>query len=541
MNSEIILCKNIKMDRNYNNVLNYTEEQMVSLCRQNQIASADDYSFLRSTGSIWVGFTYNQCLQANYIAFQNKDYSNKWFFAWIDDIIYKNDRNVEIRFTIDAWSTWFSKVTTKKCFINRQHVNDDTIGLNTIDENLSVGEVVEEAETEDVSLSQYFWVVVSTAWFPDDNTTTGGKQYNGISVYNRQVFGNRLALFKINTINDFLNLALFIIRTNGDGHIADIDNIFIVPSAVVDETKLTLHTLIAQLPDSQTQNFSYYTTQYSMDIEEIDFEVDKIVQFSDYIPKNNKVFVYPYNYLLVSNNIGNVNIFRYENFYNSNKATFKIQLALNVGCSGRLLPTNYKNMTTDDDESLPLAKYPTCSWSSDAFTNWLTQQAVNLSTNLATSLVSEMVGYGKQKSNISTVQGGSTGVSIASTIAEQIGIFYSGELMPNIQGGSNTGDICFGAERNTFTFRCMRVKTEFLKIIDDYFTRYGYAIKSLENPNITGRRNWNYVEIGATEEIGYGEVPSKYMEQINNACRKGVTIWHNHSNLGNFNLENDII
>ena len=69
----------------------------------------------------------------------------------------------------------------------------------------------------------------------------------------------------------------------------------------------------------------------------------------------------------------------------------------------------------------------------------------------------------------------------------------------------------------------------------------GYAIRHLESPNLTGRTYWNYVEIGNNEEIGYGDVPSKYMEDINNACRKGITIWHNHANLGNFSLNNTIV
>ena len=70
---------------------------------------------------------------------------------------------------------------------------------------------------------------------------------------------------------------------------------------------------------------------------------------------------------------------------------------------------------------------------------------------------------------------------------------------------------------------------------------FGYAIKSLELPNITGRRYWNYIEIGSSEEIGYGEVPAKFMDTINNACRRGVTIWHNHANIGNYNLNNTIV
>lgn len=69
----------------------------------------------------------------------------------------------------------------------------------------------------------------------------------------------------------------------------------------------------------------------------------------------------------------------------------------------------------------------------------------------------------------------------------------------------------------------------------------GYKINRVKTPNITGRTYWNYVEIGSSEDIGYGDVPSNFMEIINNACRKGVTIWHNHSNVGNFNLDNTII
>lgn len=106
---------------------------------------------------------------------------------------------------------------------------------------------------------------------------------------------------------------------------------------------------------------------------------------------------------------------------------------------------------------------------------------------------------------------------------------------------SNTSDVSFATERTNITFRKMRAKTEFLKIIDDYFSRFGYAINETIVPNITGRRNWNYLEIGENENIGYGSVPSYFMSTINAACRRGVTIWHNHENLGNFSVDNSIV
>jgi hypothetical protein len=542
MNSKILLVKNIHIDRQYTNVLSYSETQMLELCQNNLVAQADNYSFLRPTGSIMAGFTYAQCLQANYIAFQNPDYSNKWFFAWIDDVIYKGDKNTEITFTVDAWSTWFDKWQKKTCFINRQHVNDDTIGLHTIPENLDVGEVVQESITEDIAYGNDYgyWIAVASNWKIKDGSdgtevleSNKGTQNAGITVYDNTVFGTQLFFFHITGLSSFKDLVLLLLRTNYDGHIEDVQNIFILPDVAIKQSKLTQHTASVG-----GENFSFYTMGYDLTPEKFNTEIDKITSFSDYTPKNNKCFVYPYNYIFLSNNQGSNNIYKYEDF-STEKCIFENQFSIAIGGSGRIVPKNYKGMATNDDEALALGKYPTCAWSSDAFTNWLTQNSVNMAVSLGLTA-------GAVATTIAT--GGATApalagavMSVAGNIGSQIGQFYQASLLPNISGGQANGDVIWACNRNMFSFRQMRVKTEYLKIIDDYFTRFGYAIKSLAMPNITGRTYWNYVEIGLSEEIGYGEVPAKYMDTINNACRKGVTIWHNHQNIGNYNLDNSII
>lgn len=544
LNSKIILAKGIKMDREYNNVLSFGTNRILEILNSNThyVNSSNTFAFIggNNTNVISCPFTYNECLISNYIAFQNPNYSNKWFFAFITNVIYKSNGMTQIEFEIDAWSTWFENWVKKPCYIIREHVNNDTIGVNTVPENLDIGDVVQLGEIEDISLSQYFWVAVSTAWLP--NGSSGGEQFSGVSLYNKQISGNKIILFQVSNAQSIIDLGLYIIRTNTDGHIADIQDIYIVPDAVINQSELTQHTCTVG-----NYTFNYYTLPYSMDIEEFNTNIPKVNSYSDYTPKNNKCFVYPYNYLFVSNNIGNSNIFKYENFSNGTNATFKTQIALTVGCSGRLVPTGYKGQTTADDEALPLGKYPTCGWSSDAFTNWLTQEAVNQATSMAFGVF----GAGQQyasSSNQAMKNGNSTvgseislGINVAGMIANQIGNFYTGSLMPNIQGGQNTGSVNFGANRNTFTFRQMRCKLEYLKIIDDYFSRFGYAINRVLEPNIIGRENFNYIEIGSTEEIGNGDVPVQFMEKINNACRRGVTIWHNHENIGNFNISNNII
>ena len=119
--------------------------------------------------------------------------------------------------------------------------------------------------------------------------------------------------------------------------------------------------------------------------------------------------------------------------------------------------------------------------------------------------------------------------------------FYSASLLPQKVGGSNAGDVNFSSNNVCYKLVRMHPKLEYLQMIDDWFTRFGYKIERVKVPNVTGRRNFNYVEVGNSDEMLSGNVPHKYMQELNNACRKGVTIWHNHENLGNYNVQNDIL
>lgn len=320
MNSKIILCKGINVDNEYNNVLSYSESQMLSLCNSSshKIAERTNYSFIRPTNSIYVDFSYNDCLQANYIAFQNTDYSSKWFFAWIDEVIYKSDNACEIKYTVDAWSTWFDKWTKKPCFIKREHVNDDTIGINTIPENIDVGEVIETFETSDIHYtSGTFYVAIESSYYilPNSNedSVAKGVQFSGISVYNKSIMGKRIFLFKISSMSDYANISRFIIRTNKDGFVADISNMYIVPEAVIDINDITRLTAYIK-EDGNNVPFNYYIIADNNTPVKFLTEIEKVNSYTGLSIKNNKCYCYPYNYFIVSNNNGASNIFKYELF-----------------------------------------------------------------------------------------------------------------------------------------------------------------------------------------------------------------------------------
>lgn len=87
----------------------------------------------------------------------------------------------------------------------------------------------------------------------------------------------------------------------------------------------------------------------------------------------------------------------------------------------------------------------------------------------------------------------------------------------------------------------MHSKTEYMRIIDNFFSRFGYKINRLKTPNITGRRYFNYVQVASSDDVASGSIPQKYMKEINNAFRKGITIWHDHSKIGDYSVSNTIV
>ena len=283
---------------------------------------------------------------------------------------------------------------------------------------------------------------------------------------------------------------------------------------------ITYYTLPANYTNNKTPN-------------ELTQTFNKPLSFSDFTPKNNKLYCYPTNFILGTNNNGETEIYKIEDFSN-NSIVFNLIFALSIGGSGLFIPNNYKGQSENIDESITLGKFPTFQWSSDAYINWLTQNAVNNQNrllNTGINAVSQLT-HGNIAGSLLTVAQG---------VMNNYQAFYEANLLPNKVAGTNTGDVSFSDNKTTIRLLHMRAKKEYLECLDNYLSRFGYQVNRIKIPNITGRQNFNYVEIGQNEEIGYGDIPPKFMEEINRISRRGVTIWHNHENIGNFSVTNTIV
>lgn len=138
------------------------------------------------------------------------------------------------------------------------------------------------------------------------------------------------------------------------------------------------------------------------------------------------------------------------------------------------------------------------------------------------------------------VQGGDTIMNSLSKITNVIGSIREASMLPNsAKGNVNGGDINFITSNLTFNFYNMSIKEEFLKIVDDFFTKFGYKINRVKTPNLHSRNNWNYIK---TIDINItGNVPLYAINELKQMFNDGCTLWHNANNIFNYNLENNII
>ena len=99
--------------------------------------------------------------QYNYVMWQNSAYSNKWFYAFIKKMEYVSDGYTDVQFEIDPLQTYKFDITIRPSFVEREHTNNDTVGNNTLPENVELGEYVKNSTwtTENIGASTFWYAV----------------------------------------------------------------------------------------------------------------------------------------------------------------------------------------------------------------------------------------------------------------------------------------------------------------------------------------------------------------------------------------------
>ncbi len=513
-----------------------------------QKIALNDGTYQRREKAIRFDGLIDSIIEYNYCMYKNSGHGNKWFYARIKNMVYVGDSLTLVEIEEDAFQTWQFSLQYNQCFVEREHVSDDTIGANTIGEGLELGE---------------YTINSSTTLKPDKLTQTDSS-YGTPETINRiyPIFfqvsklatGISIAASRFeNSYNGvFSGLYFFAVTSEAAARWVieryaqsgnsqdDIISIFLAPKEFLQRC-FKFGELAHDIYIPKNQNGISHLLDSTT--------VSRPSSLDGYTPKNNKMFCWPFSLVSVTNNAGIDTEFRFEDFASATPKFF-IGGAIGQGCSTKLCPIDYKKSASGAerfDYGVPGAKYPICAWATDYYTNWCTQNSVNISTGLVSGILgtgANLIGdamtasVANSSSFIPGLGVAGAAISIGTQVAGIMAQNYEAKVHPNqAQGAVNSSDLLIGWQRY-FTVNCMSLRYEMARSIDEYLSAFGYKVNRVKTPNITGRPNWNYVKTVGSAVHGF--IPQDSVDRINDMFDKGVTLWHNPATFLDYSQNNQI-
>ena len=515
----------------------------------------DNITYVRKDGYVVINDCYDNLIKYNYCMYQNKNFTTKWFYAFIVRMEWLSPNSTKVYIKTDVWQTYQFDVTFLASFVEREMISvaDDLPGANLIAEGLETGEYIENASTSIEGLNPNY--VIAYARNPNE----GGGDSGTFNYKGCYVNGIPSGLYYwVGHAGQLLG-QLKLMQDYSD----DIKAVFTVPSVAIlgfggyslaqlENQSTTVGGWIHDLLESSGRDFTLNSTPSTL---------------NGYTPRNKKLLQYPYCYLGFTPTNGNQKIFRYEDF-TSGTPSFKLVCPIEPNPSVTFIPKNYKGTSgVNVSESVYANGYPNISWVSDYFSSWIAQNGELVKFNEQKITDNYVLGLGKSGLNLmgnalstsmglvsgTGIGGGFIGnaintvydawagkVHVDQDIKEQMLQVEKQEMLPSSANmGTSSGLIGYGYMNND-VFTRYTIKSQFAQRIDKYFDMYGYLTNTLKIPNLNNRPNWNYVKtigLNIVQSTG-ASVPQEDLQEIKSIFDNGVTLWHNTSTFLDYSQNN---
>lgn len=538
--SNIILLKNVSLSMDYADTLLFDNvSAQTSFFLTKQAYAFHDLMYIKP-GTIYIPDQAGQYRTCTYLMYTNPDYPDKWFYAFIAGVEYLADGTTRISYIEDFLQTWFFEMNVGPCMVQREHVNNDAVGANLKEENVALGD----------------YVVTNSGIYPILNWTTivgsaVAPSTPDITAYADVMQGmiNGLEWIKYGQYEDGM------IRLR-----SDLDNLASVGKSDAIVNIWSVPSLLLTNPLSGDGN---NLNDNLVDTKPTTISPVRPTNLNGYVPKNNKLFTYPYCALNVGTNSGQNVVLRYE-FFNGNP---KLQMAGSIAPNGRLMliPLNYAGVSENYDFSVSMGDYPQGSWTQDVYSNWLATQSIKwdyesdrrqLSAGFEhqrqfRSAIEGVLANAVQNNTSGVISAGLNGVSgmienainyeqnevLAQNAISQEKEMHS--IIPPATKGSIGADVTlFALGKYSFKWYGKTITYNYAESIDNYFSLYGYRVDTVKIPNFSGRKSWNFVQtIGA---IVTGNAPLYAREGFRGLLNKGIRFWHGDY-IGDYTRDNSII
>ncbi len=579
--------------------------------------TVDDYTYIKKESSVKVGYNiellrdYNYCYYCNYQdsisdsiydkgAYSTLSKSPLNIYCYIVKREYINENTTKLYLKTDVLMTYMFSIladTTSISYIERQHIakSQDTVSQirgNIVQENIDTGEYV---RTKQLGISNMATSSTSNIIWPESTTAENKVKYGSApyfiivgctqaifganNVTMGRMFGNIYSGLTYYGFGESDSISSFISYLNATAQIDAIFNMFMIPKTICNwEHKVVSKSFKPEGATEAKYYLIHYNEPLGSDITIMDnilypksgestwtrflysgySGVSTLTSSNSYEPHNNKLYTYPFCYLQVLNGESNAVILKFEQFDNPNVNNFVVLGILAQGGSIVCYPKNYNGKNSDFESAIQGPKFPTCSWNTDSYTNWLTQTAVTRSNVKRYAQEDKAYsGYKAIKSAVSSgvdLLSGDYGGAFNSALSAGEGLYesqknydraidaleeqkYIHSLVPDsINNGSACPEVLYSNGNYEFKIQLMTVTGERAKQIDEYFDRFGYKVNRNANlvQAITSRSKWNYIK---TAECNIkASIPDEALEEIKAIFNNGVTYWKNASEMYRYDL-----
>ena len=492
----------------------------------------------------------------NYMMFQNSNFANKWFYAYVTEIEYKNHNTSWVYYEIDPFQTWLFELNFKQSFIEREHTPrynaDGTPVINTIDEGLNYGS--EYKIIDDSSYKNYgdtiFILVTSKDYLhklPDGLERPFPENIGNVPQgFFNYIFPISLSGYKEYTYKNFslMSWAEFYDKLNQDtafvGKVVNLTLLDFVPlnvsvdNANANITNMDNVSLYNARNDLGLTGSILYINDGAFTPSVIDCG-NKYSSFPNYA--ESKLLMYPYSYTKVTDMRGNEFDIKNEHITGQD-LKFSVRGSIAPQCKTAYEVVNYKDKTNlldgiinNNVSSMAIIDDYTAAYLQGNQNVLMTGAAVNVVSSIASIVGNSMIG--NIGGAVSSGVGGITDILMLNAKMKDIDNHPS-----NLRNQGNNYNFDFANKYTGIRIIKYTVTDEYQKILTDFFKMYGYKVNRVKVPNLHTRQSWNYVKTVDCTIVA--NIPQDDLNSIMQMFNKGITLWHN-TDVGNYNLSNNEI
>lgn len=590
--TNIRLLSNVPFSNDYKNTrwFDTKASQESYFTNKPVVHSMSQANFQRIDGYHYVAVNENidDLWGTNYLMFQNAQYNNKWFYAFVTKLEYVQKNTTKVYFQIDVFQTWKFDMNFKPSFIVREHCKlwnaDGSPVINTIDEGLNYGIEYDTVYAKHFELNEgYRWLVMVTKTpvhtegekgidpsyigvpqplsyyvvpFKDNKTPTillGSNDYAVTQptrilkeLYtNEKATNNIVSLF----VTEHIGLSVDVrLSSGGTPDVMTINHSNATVSSVViqDSSLYMLHI-------KGLENFNAKVTSISE---------DKYASYTK--PKESKLLMYPYTVLVLDDFRGSR--MEYKNEYIeekgikittkgslgvTNKVSYGIDKYSTRGTETVYQKTNNEHaLFNTSSNDIPIINDMLTAFlqgNKNSIENQKSSILFNGSMNAVSNGLSMLGSLPKNPvapvDPLALAQGAvNMTQGVGNTVLELQGIEAKQQDIANMppqigKMGSNTS-YDYGNGYSGIWVIKKQIKPEYQEILGNFFNMFGYKVNRVKTPNFHTRKYWNYVE---TKNCNItGNFNNNDLQELKAVFDNGITFWHT-DDIGNYSLENEVL